>query len=1053
MTQPADHAQRELAVDTNRSVIVQAPAGSGKTTLLVTRYLRLLARARKPEEILAITFTIKSAGEMRARILRALRGGDSQAVGALARNEEMGWNLLEQPARLKIQTIDSFAMSLIRQLPLASRLYPYTRLLEAPEDLYVSATRRVLYKLYEDDPLGPYVAEFLAFVDNDYARAQRLLINMLSRRDQWLDAVRELVSAHQRSPDALQAVLSQGVERLVDRAVSELTSLLDDAQIETMEAVVRGVAAAMGQNVEQAGSRWRLLGKTLTTQRGKFRRQLTRREGFDPADRDAKTRAQTLIEDLQALHCEPLVDNLRHLPDNRIPEDRLNELATICIVLTMAVTALNEEFKREGAADFNQLLLSARNALRDVDGPTELALALDYRIHHILVDEFQDTSVSQFELFSDLLEGWSEEEGNTFFAVGDPMQSIYRFRNADVSLFYRAWHEGIAGLPLERIRLSSNFRAAPALVAWHNETFADVMGKIANPLLGRVPYESAIAARSDLDGEGVHIELYRDQSGQVDGLIRRIGELIDADGTASIAILVRSRSHLAGILPALRDARLNWRARDIDPLVDKPVVQDLLSLLCAIDDPHDRLAWMSVLRTPWVGLSLRDLEQFASVDNIAVAITDNAPQLSEDGERRLARLARALVAGFRLLDQAPPRTVIENIWIQCGGVDAYADPNAIDHAQCLLELIDSHGIDGLNPVAVRSAAQSLFASDTTEAQLEILTIHKSKGLEFDHVILPSLERVAARSEAPLLRWRPEPPSILIGAHDTPGSYAWLAREDKAREAHELERLLYVACTRARNSLHLFATVDERPPASSLLALLWPTLKNKPVHRPVNQPLQTEFFQSSGYERLPSDYLWSPPVNLSDLSVGVQSKIESTIDALSSKSEVALGTLLHRVFFGLAEFGIPPDIETFITERKRYWSHELQRNGVADSEHDLLLAEIARQIRNVVDDERGRWILEQHPGAQSELPLTGNVAGELSNVYLDRTFEYQGVRWVIDYKTANVDSENSVQSFIDKEKQRYLPQLEKYRSIASAVFDAPVQVALYFSALPSFEVLP
>ena len=257
MTQPADHAQRELAVDTNRSVIVQAPAGSGKTTLLVTRYLRLLARARKPEEILAITFTIKSAGEMRARILRALRSGDSQAVGALARNEEMGWNLLEQPARLKIQTIDSFAMSLIRQLPLASGLYPYTRLLEAPEDLYVSATRRVLYKLYEDDPLGPYVAEFLAFVDNDYARAQRLLINMLSRRDQWLDAVRELVSAHQRSPDALQAVLSQGVERLVDRAVSELTSLLDDAQIETMEAVVRGVAAAMGQNVEQAAGEFR----------------------------------------------------------------------------------------------------------------------------------------------------------------------------------------------------------------------------------------------------------------------------------------------------------------------------------------------------------------------------------------------------------------------------------------------------------------------------------------------------------------------------------------------------------------------------------------------------------------------------------------------------------------------------------------------------------------------------------------------------------------------------------------------------------------------------
>ena len=192
MKQPADQAQRELAVDANRSVIVQAPAGSGKTTLLVARYLRLLARAQKPEEILAITFTIKSAGEMRARILLALRHGESIAIAALARNEKMGWNLLEQPGRLKIQTIDSFAMSVIRQLPLASGLYPYSQLLENPEELYLSATRSVLFKLYEDDPLGPTIAEFFAFVDNDYARAQRLIVNMLSHRDQWLDAVREM---------------------------------------------------------------------------------------------------------------------------------------------------------------------------------------------------------------------------------------------------------------------------------------------------------------------------------------------------------------------------------------------------------------------------------------------------------------------------------------------------------------------------------------------------------------------------------------------------------------------------------------------------------------------------------------------------------------------------------------------------------------------------------------------------------------------------------------------------------------------------------------------
>ena len=1053
MKQPADHLLRELAVDANRSVIVQAPAGSGKTTLLVARYLRLLARAQKPEEILAITFTIKSAGEMRARILAALRNAESIAIAVLARNEKMGWNLLEQPGRLKIQTIDSFAMSVIRQLPLASGLYPYTQLLENPEDLYLSATRSVLFKLYEDDPLGPTIAEFFAFVDNDYARAQRLIVNMLSHRDQWLDPVRELVSAHQKSPEALQAILSQGVERLVDRAISELTNLLTDAQVEAMETIVRGVATALEQKVEHTGARWRLLGETLTTKKGRLRRQLTRREGFDPADNEAKTRALSLIEELRALHYEPLVENLRHLPDVNIPEDRLNELATICIVLAVAVVALNEAFKREGVADFNQLLLSARNALRDVDGPTELALALDYRIHHILIDEFQDTSAAQFELFADLLQGWSEEEGNTFFAVGDPMQSIYRFRDADVSLFYKAWHNGIAGLPLERIRLSSNFRACRPLVDWHNRTFIDVMGTIEDPLLGRVPYEKAIAARDDVPGGGVRIDLYQDEAGQVAGVITCISELIKADPTANIALLVRSRSHLAGILPALRQAQLRWRATDIDPLVDKPVVQDLLALLRAIDNPSDRLAWMSVLRAPWVGLSLPDLEQFASSVNICAAITENPPQLSQDGAQRTARLRVALLAAFPLIDQVPPRSVIENIWIQCGGVDAYADPNTIDHAESLFELIDAHGIDGLNPATVFNAAKNLYASDATDAQLEILTIHKAKGLEFDHVILPSLERITARADAPLLRWRPEFPSLLIGARDTPGSYAWLAREDKAREAHELERLLYVACTRAKDSLYLFATVEERPASSSLLALLWPQLKNKSVHPAKRQPQQAEFFKSSGYERLPGDYRWSPPCEVSELANGSESGFESSVDMLSSKAEVALGTVLHRIFFVLAEFGPPTSIETFITERQAYWCEELRNFRVPDSEHENLLGEIARQIRNVVNDERGQWLLDQHPGAQSELPLTGNVAGELINVYLDRTFDYEGVRWVIDYKTANVDPEQSVESFIKSETQRYLPQMEKYRNIASAVFDAPVQTALYFSALPHFEVLP
>ena len=112
--------------------------------------------------------------------------------------------------------------------------------------------------------------------------------------------------------------------------------------------------------------------------------------------------------------------------------------------MALAVLELNKLFKSTGVIDFTELLLSAQAALGEVTEPSDLALALDYRINHLLVDEFQDTSISQFRLFELLLAGWSSEEGNTFFAVGDPMQSIYRFRDAEVSLFVRAWESGIA---------------------------------------------------------------------------------------------------------------------------------------------------------------------------------------------------------------------------------------------------------------------------------------------------------------------------------------------------------------------------------------------------------------------------------------------------------------------------------------------------------------------------------------------------------------------------------------------------------------------------------
>ena len=143
--------------------------------------------------------------------------------------------------------------------------------------------------------------------------------------------------------------------------------------------------------------------------------------------------------------------------------------------------------------------MRASQGLRDEEGPTELALYWDYKIKHLLVDEFQDTSHSQYRFFCLLTDGWSTEEGNTFFAVGDPMQSIYRFRDADVSIFGRCWEDGLPNVSLEPIRLRANFRSSHELVDWNNDLFRRLFPQSALPKLGAIPFSPAVAQKTESD--------------------------------------------------------------------------------------------------------------------------------------------------------------------------------------------------------------------------------------------------------------------------------------------------------------------------------------------------------------------------------------------------------------------------------------------------------------------------------------------------------------------------------------------------------------------------
>ena len=212
-----DLAQRREALDPRRSFIVQAPAGSGKTELLIQRYLGLLAAVDHAKEIVAVTFTRKAAGEMRERVLQALQDARAGKTGetahealtlrlaaaALARDQAAGWRLIDNPARLRIQTIDALCAGLTRQMPVLSRFGAQPESVEDALPLYREAAQATLALIDEDADVAGDVERLLIHLDNNSARIEDLIAGMLARRDQWLRHV------HGREREELEGALRE----------------------------------------------------------------------------------------------------------------------------------------------------------------------------------------------------------------------------------------------------------------------------------------------------------------------------------------------------------------------------------------------------------------------------------------------------------------------------------------------------------------------------------------------------------------------------------------------------------------------------------------------------------------------------------------------------------------------------------------------------------------------------------------------------------------------------------------------------------------------------
>ncbi len=1105
----ADQQQRLQAIDADISCIVQAPAGSGKTELLIQRLLALLAVVERPQQILAITFTNKAAAEMRRRLLDALADARNKSQPK-AEHEALTWRLANQalerqgeglllnPAQLAIQTIDSFCATIVRKMPWVTRFGGMPDISDDAPQLYEAAVVQLFKQLESPGVVSDALKILLEHLDNDMAVVQRMLVGLLGRRDQWL---RHLTNNKEKLHSDLNAGLECICHEFLERACQSIPAFLVDELLESINFAAdhcpeefsmgqwRGVVALPSATMTQM-SFWCGLAELLLTKAGTLRKSLNKNIGFPAGDKgkDAKQKMLDLLEQFEKVPDLAIAfHQLRSLPQQLYSARQWQLLDALFDLLPRLVAQLWLVFRSRGQTDFTEIALKANQALGEADNPSELLLQLDHQLQHILVDEFQDTSRLQYQLFSTLTAGWTAGDGRTLFLVGDPMQSIYRFREAEVGLFLHSFKGsfGSTDLPLTPLRLLCNFRSQQGIVDWVNEVFASIFPAQMDVTSGAVPAETALAVKSPLSGKAVVIHPFAgvDDLGEAEQIIDIILTARAQDPQQTIAVLVRGRTHLQQLLPLLRQRGIDYQAKDIDRLEARPAVLDIVHLTRALLHRGDRLAWTAVLRAPWCGLTLEDLTILCSDPHertIPSMLADSIimDTLSHDARRRLERVWPILRRGIKVRAQLPLRDLVEGCWLALGGPAGFSQ-SAINDVELVFELLEKldQGGDLDDPELLARRLHQLYSppDSSSSGTLQLMTIHKAKGLQFDIVILPGLGKKTRRSDDPLLRWLEHPEYGLLlapvterGSQDKDMVYKLIAHLEFCKDDFENTRLLYVATTRAIRRLYLLghAQVNKdgvlRAATGSLLEKLWPHVSHVFDQLVSPQEVPSAEYRVPELQRL--QYSWTLPQPTTaplfaktDEKPASNSETTELIDDLYTGWEKSfhrhVGTLVHQFFERITLYG--PGVWNDIEPKQRITSlsQSLRALGVRHKDLDEAIQKVVDAVDRTLASPRGRWLLASYPEQGTELALSGFSNEQMIHAVIDRTFIDDGLRWVVDYKTSSPAHGENLDDFFAREVVHYRPQLQIYTELMQKFDpDHQVRAALYFPLVDGWQEL-
>jgi ATP-dependent helicase/nuclease subunit A len=871
-----DADARHAAVDPARNVILEASAGTGKTRVLVERYVNLVRAGIEPDHILAMTFTRKAAAEMRERIIDRLK-----EVSRLSTVDAAMWrDVKERLGDIAISTIDAFCLSLLREFPLEADVDPGFSLAEDSEvprlvaESLDQAMRICRAVARDDDDVALVFAQLGerrlrsgigALLDRRLVAPQALR-RFLETGPRDLTAARACEAAAERLT-AVFAGARDGIEEFLRDGPHhhpQFAMLAEDLRaLAGLKSCATGVAPSATPKVAQDFSPATQPGPPVA-------------QGFSPASREAQAAFRNLIDRLRAYfltqdgrprgqhftgtgfndaHCDTPDAWRRHRATAaqlapavaeaiRGFRRDLNAVMARGVWRIFAVASAQYQRTLDAHAllDFSGVLERAVALLRQMDEFAESRLRLEARYRHVLVDEFQDTSRAQWDLVRQLVRSWGEGFGvahdalpPSIFIVGDRKQSIYGFRDADVSLVEDA-AAFVAGLRADgevRRAITVSFRSAPGILAFVNDVCSAIVRAEPTTRRDAFRYDDRDRFPSDdpvkyegvsvLAGETVTAAAER----AADEIVRLLAGEIVRDRTtglaraarpADIAILFRSRDSHRDFEAALERRGIATYVYKGLGFFDADEVQDAVALLRYLADPLSNLRAAAFLRSRLVRISDAALARMGTEPAAAVLQPDEPDwlaQLSDEDARVFRHVRRAVPTWLSWVDRLTPSALLDTVLRDTAYAYETRGPRRRQARENLKKLggmirrAQNRGYATLHRIAehlerLAVGDESNAAIDAVDA-VSLMTVHAAKGLEFPIVFVVNMGRGTGGARPPI--------RVADGAEGEPSvaiaDYQSEADEDaQARDREESKRLLYVALTRARDRLYLSATVKD-----------------------------------------------------------------------------------------------------------------------------------------------------------------------------------------------------------------------------------------------------